>query len=64
MFSSCAAGQLTLQHLQSCLGEPNEDAIVDLQEAQQLQSLALLWVDLVDTLYADNESQLRLGGDV
>ena len=53
-----------LQHLHSSLGEPDEDAIVDLKQAQKLQCLALLRVDLVDALYPDDEGELRLSGDV
>ena len=38
-----------LQHLDGSLGQPNEDAVVDLEETEKLESLALLGVDLVDT---------------
>jgi hypothetical protein len=38
-----------LQHLNSGLGEPDEDTIVDLEKTEELESLALLGVDLVDT---------------
>lgn len=55
---------LTLQHLQGSLGESDENTIVDLQQAQELQRLALLGIDLVDTFDANNESQLRLRRDV
>jgi hypothetical protein len=63
LLSSDTPYQLTLQHLQGGLGEPDEDAIVDLQETQQLQCLALLGIDLVDALYPHDESELRLCGD-
>lgn len=52
-----------LQHLGGGLGEADEDTIVDLEETEELESLALLGVDLVDTLDADNEGELGLGGD-
>jgi hypothetical protein len=38
-----------LQHLGGGLGEPDEDAIVDLEKTEELEGLALLGVDLVDT---------------
>ena len=38
-----------LQHLRGGLGELNEDTVVDLEETEELESLALLGVDLVDT---------------
>jgi hypothetical protein len=38
-----------LQHLGGGLGEPDENTIVDLEETEELESLALLGVDLVDT---------------
>jgi hypothetical protein len=49
-----------LQHLQGSLGELDEDAVVDLQQTEELQCLALLRINLVDTLDADNKSQLVL----
>lgn len=52
------------QHLDSGLGQADEDTIVDLQKTEQLQSLALLGVDLVDTLDTDNEGKLGLSWDV
>lgn len=55
---------LTLQHLCGRLGEPDEDAIVDLKQTQELQRLTLLGIDLVDALDANDENQLRLGRDV
>ena len=53
-----------LQHFRGGLGQANEYAIVDLEQAEELQGLALLGVDLVDTLDADDEDKLGLGGDV
>jgi hypothetical protein len=57
-------GLNNLQHLQGGLGEPDEDTIVDLQQAKELQSLALLRINLVDTLDTDDEGELVLGRDV
>jgi len=53
-----------LQHLESGLGHPNEDTIVDLEETEELEDLAGLWCDLVDTLDTDNKDQLLLSRDV
>jgi len=53
-----------LQHLRGGLSQADEDAIVDLEQAEELQGLALLRVDLVDTLDADDEGELGLGRDV
>jgi hypothetical protein len=53
-----------LQHLGGGLGQADEDTVVDLKETEELKSLALLWVDLVDTLDADDEGEARLGWDV
>jgi hypothetical protein len=55
---------LTLKHLQCSLGEPDEDAVVDLQQTQELQCLALLRVNLVDTLDAHHKRKLGLPGNV
>lgn len=52
-----------LQHLQSSLSELDEDTVVYLQQTEQLQSLALLGINLVDTLDADDEGELGLSGD-
>jgi hypothetical protein len=38
-----------LQHLEGGLSHANEDTIVDLEEAEELEDLAGLWRDLVDT---------------
>jgi hypothetical protein len=53
-----------LQHLRGGLGQADENTVVDLEETEKLQGLALLWVDLVDTLDTDNEDELGLGGHV
>lgn len=53
-----------LEHLHRGFGQADEDAVVDLEETQQLKSLALLGVDLVDTLDADDEGELGLGGNI
>lgn len=53
-----------LQHLNGGLGQLDEDTVVDLEETEELESLALLGIDLVDTLDADDEGELRLGRDV
>ena len=50
-----------LQHLHCGLGQANEDAIVDLEETEELEGLALLWVDLVDTLDADDKGEFWFG---
>jgi len=52
-----------LQHLGGGLGQADEDTVVDLEETEELQGLALLGVDLVDTLDADDEGELGLSGD-
>ena len=67
------------KHLLGSLGDLDEDTVVDLEETEQLQRLALLGVDLVDTvkvnlcplrsirccipLDADDEDKLVLGRD-
>lgn len=53
-----------LEHLHGSLCQANEDAIVDLEETEELESLALLGVDFVDTLDPDNEGEFRLSRDV
>ena len=53
-----------LQHLHGGLGDFDEDTIVDLQQPQKLQRLALLRVDLVDALDADDESELGFRRDI
>jgi hypothetical protein len=39
-----------LQHLNRGLGEPDEDTIVDLEKTEELEGLALLGINLVDTI--------------
>lgn len=53
-----------LDHLGGGLGDANENAVVDLEEAEKLKDLARLGGDLVDTLDADDEDQLGLSRDV
>ena len=53
-----------LQHLAGGLGEADEDTVVDLEKTEELEGLALLGVDLVDTLDAGNEDELGLGGNI
>lgn len=60
----CDEGLDDLQHLAGGLGEADENTVVDLEQAEKLQSLALLGVDLVDTLDADDEDELGLSGNV
>lgn len=45
----CDEGLDDLQHLNGSLGELDEDTIVDLEKTEELQGLALLGVNLVDT---------------
>jgi hypothetical protein len=52
-----------LQHLAGCLGKPDEDTVVDLEKTEELEGLALLGVDLVDTLDTDNKGKAGLSGD-
>jgi len=53
-----------LQHLNGGLGEADEDTVVDLEKTEELEGLALLGVDLVDTLDTDDKGELGLGRDV
>ena len=53
-----------LEHLQGGLGESDEDTVVNLQQTKKLQSLALLRINLVDTLDTDDKGKLVLGRDV
>lgn len=48
------------QHLLGSLGKANEGAVVDLEQTEELQDLAGLGRDLVDTLDTDNEDKLGL----
>merc|ERR1712198_544543 len=45
------------QHLESCLVETDEDAIVDLPQAQELEDLAYPGADSIDTADPDDEGQ-------
>ena len=40
-----------LQHLKSSLGHADKDTIVDLEKTEELEDLAGLWCNLVDTTY-------------
>lgn len=53
-----------LQHLKGGLGQLDEDTVVDLEKTEELESLPLLGVNLVDTLDTDDEDELGLSGDV
>lgn len=53
-----------LEHLGGGLGDLDEDTVVDLEETEELEDLAGLGGHLVDTLDADDEDELGLGGDV
>ena len=52
------------QHLLGSLGQADESTAVDLEQTEQLEDLAGLRSDLVDTLDTDNEDQLGLILDV
>jgi hypothetical protein len=53
-----------LQHLKGSLGETDEDTVVDLKKTEELEDLAGLGGDLVDTLDTDNEDETLLSGNV
>lgn len=53
-----------LDHLGDGLGDADEDTVVDLQQTEQLEDLAGLGGNLVDTLDTDDEDQLGLSRDV
>jgi hypothetical protein len=53
-----------LEHLSGGLGDLDEDAVVDLEKTEELEDLAGLGGNLVDTLDTDDEDQARLSGDV
>ena len=53
-----------LKHLSGSVGETKEDTVVDLEKTEQLEDLAGLGSDVVDTLDTDNEDKLGLGGNV
>jgi hypothetical protein len=48
------------EHLLCGLCQTDEDAVVDLEESEELEDLARLGCDLVDTLDAENEDELVL----
>jgi len=52
------------QHLLCSFGKLDEDAVVDLKETEELEDLARLRRDLVDTLDADDEGKLGLLLDI
>jgi len=49
-----------LQHLRGSLVDTNEDTVVDLEKTEELQDLARLRCNLVDTLDTNNEDELGL----
>lgn len=53
-----------LEHLSGSVGETEEDAVVDLEKTEQLENLAGLGSNVVDTLDTDNKDKLGLGGNV
>ena len=53
-----------LEHLGGGLGQADKDTVVDLEKTQQLEDLAGLGGNVVDTLQADDEGKLGLGGNV
>lgn len=53
-----------LQHLSGSLVDANEDTVVNLEETEELQDLAWLRSNLVDTLDTDNKDKLWLVLDV
>ena len=53
-----------LEHLGGGLGQADEDTVVDLEKTQQLEDLAGLGGNVVDTLDADHKGKLGLGRDV
>lgn len=52
------------KHLRSGLGDLDENTVVDLEQTEELQDLAGLGGDVVDTLDAHDKVDLGLGGDV
>lgn len=49
-----------LQHLRRGLGQAHKDTVVDLEKAEELKSLALLGVNLVDTIVNLSICALRI----
>ena len=60
----CDEGLDNLQHLEGSFCKLDEDARINMQEAKKLEGFAFLRVNLVDTLDADYEDELRLSIDV
>ena len=60
----CDVGLNQTEHLLSRRRDLDEDTVVDLEETEKLERLALLWVDLVDTLDSDDECELWLSWHV
>lgn len=62
-----AVGDVRLYELQHLLGGPGQldkDAVVDLDQAEELQDLAWLGRDIVDTTQTDDKGDLGLAGNV
>jgi hypothetical protein len=53
-----------LEHLGGGLGQANKDSVVDLEKTQQLEDLAGLGGDVVDTLDTDDKGKLGLSWNV
>ncbi len=53
-----------LQHLEGSLGHTNKDTVVDLEKTKELEDLAWLWSNLVDTLDTDNKDKLVLSCNI
>lgn len=63
----CAVGDVRLdelEHLRGGLGQSDKDTVVDLEETQELQNLAWLGGNVVDTTETDDEDDLGLAGNV
>lgn len=52
------------KHLDGSFSETDENAIVDLKKTKKLKSLALLWINLVDTLDTNHKGKLWFSRDV
>jgi len=52
------------EHFLCGFGQADEDAVIDLQETEELEDLAWFWCDLGDTLDTDDEDQFWLLFDV
>ncbi len=53
-----------LEHLRGGLGQADKDTVVDLEKTEELQNLAGLGGDVVDTTETDNKDNFRLAGNV